>query len=96
MLVGVTWEEDRGRVPRNLGEAVRHVVGPSATRLLAIGVLRVREFRLGSPGPALRLDALSAEPGVDGALVRYADITYVINRIRSIQIESVLSIEDEY
>ena len=28
--------------------------------------------------------------------VRYADITYVINRIRSIQIESVLSIEDEY
>jgi hypothetical protein len=29
-------------------------------------------------------------------VVRYADITYVINRIRSIQIESVLSIEDEY
>jgi hypothetical protein len=28
--------------------------------------------------------------------VRYADITYVINRIRSIQIESDLSIEDEY
>ena len=28
--------------------------------------------------------------------MRYADITYVINRIRSIQIESDLSIEDEY
>ena len=28
--------------------------------------------------------------------MRYADITYVINHIRSIQIESDLSIEDEY
>jgi hypothetical protein len=30
------------------------------------------------------------------SIVRYVDITYVINRIRSIQIESDLSIEDEY
>ena len=29
-------------------------------------------------------------------IVRYADITYVINRIRSVVIESDLSIEDEY